>query len=405
MNCQRCVLSLLRRGSLQSNQASRFSSLLLLILIAIVGVFTLDVYLPGIPAMANQFGVSIREVTYTFTAFSLVFAITQLFHGSFSDLFGRKPILIVGLSFAALATFICIYAQSYEILFLARILQAVGISAFVVVNAIIRDLYTGAKAVQVRTLVATASGISISIAPTVGGALQGRFGWQGGFIASLILITAALLYVVVFFRESNLKKSNSHSFTTLAMSYRTLFQSEGYLSHVIMAMLAYTVHFTFIIMSATIFIQLLGATPIIFGYLMITYGVVYFLGGLFAGWIAKKLTILRLIQLGSYLIGIGGLMMLISFATLYHGASQALVPMAIITVGVTLVRAAAITGALAPIPTQAGQGSAGLNLVQFSVSALIATGISNFDDKPQLSIALLAVTCAILIGYLRRKIA
>ncbi len=380
------------------------STLFLLLLIAVVGVFTLDVYLPGMPAMAANFNVSLTQITYTFTAFSVVFAITQLVHGTLSDVFGRKPVVMAGLTIAAAATYLCIKAPTYETLFAARILQAVGISAFVVVNAIIRDLYTGVKAVQVRTMVAMASGISISIAPTVGGLLQSHFDWQGGFIASLFLIMAALLYATLFFNESNAKRHNAGlGFLGLIKSYISLFSDRMYVTHILQAMLAYTVHFSFIILSSKIFIELLGKTPLVFGYLMIFYGGVYFVCGLLSTWIAKKLSIPSLIKLGGTSIGLGGILMLALSWIADIGSWQVLVPMAVITLGVTTARASAITGALAPIPSQAGQGSAGLNLIQFAISAMIATLVSKYGSDPQLSISLLAITSSILIIFLTKR--
>lgn len=381
------------------------STIILLVLIAIVGVFTLDVYLPGMPSMAEQFGVSLTDITYTFTAFSVVFAFSQLFHGTLSDVVGRKPIIVSGLAIAAVATFFCINAKSYESLLACRVLQALGISAFVVVNAIIRDLYTGARAVQVRTLVATASGISISIAPTIGGLLQDRFSWQGGFIASLLLIVIALIYALLGFKESNVNRSNERMrMNQIISSYAELFLNRSYLIHITLAMLAYTVHFSFIILSANIFIELLGATPLVFGYLMFVYGGVYFMSGLLSTWLAKKLSIITLIKLGGSCIGIGGILMLTLLLTVSAGAWQILLPMAVMTVGITMARASAITGALAPIPEKAGQGAAGLNLIQFALSAVVATAISKLGSSPQLSISLLAITSAISINYLIKRV-
>lgn len=380
------------------------STLILLLLIAVVGVFTLDVYLPGMTSMAAQFDVSLTQITYTFTAFSVVFAVTQLVHGTLSDVLGRKPIVLGGLAIAAVATLLCIKADTYQSLFAARILQAIGISAFVVVNAIIRDLYTGVRAVQIRTLVATASGISISIAPTVGGLLQSTYDWQGGFIASLILISITLIYAMLFFNETNVNRGAvALSKSELMKSYAKLFSNRLYLIHVMQAMLAYTVHFSFIIMSAKIFMEVLGNSPIAFGYLMIFYGGVYFLCGLASTWIARKLSIPSLIKVGGLSIGLGGILMLILLMLVDASSWQVLLPMAVITLGVTMARASAITGALAPIPSQAGQGAAGLNLVQFALSALIATLVSKYGSDPQLSISLLAIASSLLIIQLTKK--
>ena len=359
-------------------------TIFLLMLIAVVGVFTLDVYLPGMPSMAAQFDVSLTQITYTFTAFSIVFAVTQLVNGALSDVIGRKPVVIGGLMIAAVATLCCINANTYWSLLSARLLQAVGISAFVVVNAIIRDLYTGVKAVQVRALVATASGVSLSIAPTVGGLLQDTYDWQGGFIVSLLLIIITLVYAAVFFEESNLRRSNAPlKIGDQIKSYLPLFSGRTYVTHVVQAMLAYTVHFSFIILSAKIFIEQLGKTPEVFGFLMIFYGAVYFMCGLTATWLAKKISSSSLIKLGGHAIGLGGALMLMIFLSVDAGSWQVLLPMAVITLGVTMTRASAITGALAPIPSQAGQGAAGLNLVQFAMAAIIATLVSKYGNDPQ----------------------
>lgn len=374
------------------------TTLILLGLIAVVGVFTLDVYLPGMPAMADQFDVSIDQICRTFTAFSIVFAISQLFYGALSDYIGRKPVLVTGLFISAIATILCIYAKSYESLFYARILQASGIAVFVVLNAIIRDLYTGTMAVQIRAYVNTISGISISIAPTIGGLLLTRFNWQGGFIASLILILITLAYTLLFYSESNQNRfQNKPTLTKLTKTYFSLFSNMHYSVYVLMCTLAYTVHFSYIIMSAKIFINLLGFTPLVFGYLMFIYGGVYFASGLITTYLSKNISISNLIKLGGTCIGLGGVSMFVFSLNMSMHTVGVLLPMTFMTLGITAARAAAITGALTPIPEQAGQGAAGLNLVQFMFAALIATFISEIGTHPNITLALLGMTCSSLI--------
>lgn len=373
-------------------------TIILLGLLAIVGVFTLDVYLPGMPSMAQEFGVSISQISFTFISFSIIFAISQLFHGPLSDRIGRKPVLLGGLFTAAIATLFCIRSKNYEVLLAARILQAIGISVFVVVNAIIRDLCIGNSAVQLRTFVTTMSGISISIAPTIGGMLQKNFSWRGGFIASFVLISIAFIYVVIFFPESNANHTNtSFRLTLFVKSYLQLFSNKNYFLYAAIATLAYTVHFSFIIMSANVFIDLLGFTPLTFGYLMFVYGGVYFLSGIFAVIVSRKLPISVLIKRGGLFIGMGGLLMLVLSLITSLNVFQILLPMSLMTIGITIVRSAAATGALAPIPENAGQGAAGLNLMQFMLSAFIATGVSQLGGQPQLSLALLATISAVII--------
>jgi len=375
-----------------------FSTIFLLGLIAVVGVFTLDVYLPGMPAMAKDFSVTIDDISFTFAIFSIIFAITQLFYGVISDYIGRKPILILGLTLAAVATTFCIFAKNYEIFLAARIIQAIGISAFVVVNAIIRDLYVGTIAIQTRTFVTTASVISISIAPTIGGLLQKYLSWQGGFIASLILIMIALICTILFFKESNHTKIQTQlNLMTFIKSYLKMFRNGHYITHVLSATLAYTIHFAFIIMSAKIFIELLGFSPLGFGYLMFIYGGMYFISGLFSASIAKRFSTSHLISIGGIFIFMGGIIMAGISAFIPLNVWIVLIPMTLMTIGITLIRASATTGALSTLHENAGQGAAGLNLYQFILSAIIAMAVNECSYPPQVSLSLLATLCALTI--------
>ena len=81
-----------------------------------------------------------------------------------------------------------------------------------------------------------------------------------------------------------------------------------------------------------------------------------------------------------------------------------LVPMGVMTIGITIVRATATTGALAQIPAQAGQGAAGLNLLQFMVSAIIATMASAFGEHYIALLSLIGVISAAMILILMRPV-
>lgn len=375
-------------------EINNYSTIILLGLIAIVGVFTLDVYLPGIPSMANEYNVSIPQICLTFTGFSIVFSVFQIFYGVMSDYYGRKPILLIGLFMAGLASLLCMQANNFNTFFAFRLMQALGISVFVVLNAIIRDLYINTQAIRVRTYVTIVSGI----APSIGGLLENKFGWRGGFEASLLLIVIAFLYTSMFFAESN-KILERKKFRTknIVNSYYALISQKDYLTNILMVTLAYTVHFSFIILSAQIFIKQLEFTPLNFGYLMFIYGFIYFLSGLVTSSLAKKVSIPSLLKFGSLLLLLGGMLLLGLTFIFSANVWNILIPISFSTVGLIAIRVAATTAALAPIPEKAGQGAACLNLFQFMFSALIATSITRVNLQPQLSIGMLTILCAVSI--------
>ena len=112
--------------------------LLLVAALAAVGPVSIDMYLPGFPAIEREFGV--RGVETTMAAYLVGIAVSQLFYGPISDRFGRKPPLYFGFALYALGAAGCALASSMPALTLMRVVQALGGSAgFVIGRAIVRD--------------------------------------------------------------------------------------------------------------------------------------------------------------------------------------------------------------------------------------------------------------------------
>ena len=112
--------------------------LLLVAAMAAVGPVSIDMYLPGFPAIEREFGV--RGVETTMAAYLVGIAVSQLFYGPISDRFGRKPPLYFGFALYAIGAAGCALAGSMSALTLLRVVQALGGSAgFVIGRAIVRD--------------------------------------------------------------------------------------------------------------------------------------------------------------------------------------------------------------------------------------------------------------------------
>ena len=94
-----------------------------------------------------------------------------------------------------MATVLCAVANSIELLILARALQAAGGSgAIVVVRAIVRDLYSGARAGRELSMMGTIMALAPIIAPLIGGALHAGFGWRANFlVATVVGVTAGVI--------------------------------------------------------------------------------------------------------------------------------------------------------------------------------------------------------------------
>lgn len=168
----------------------------LIVLLGILSAFvplSTDIYLPALPAMTSYFSVPQSIVNLTLILFFVFFALGTLFWGPFSDKYGRKPILLIGLIMYVIASVLCAASLSVYLLILFRALQAFGGSAAsVVATAIVKDVYSGKKRESVLALVQSMVVISPACAPVLGAVLLRVTSWRGVFLVQMIIGCVAL---------------------------------------------------------------------------------------------------------------------------------------------------------------------------------------------------------------------
>ena len=124
-----------------------FALTVLLAALSAIGPLTTDMYLPSLPDIARLLNASTAQVQLTVSAYLLGFAFGQIFYGPLADRHGRKPVLLGAVALYCAASLACALSTSIEMLIAARALQALGGSGGIVLaRAIVRDLYSGARA-------------------------------------------------------------------------------------------------------------------------------------------------------------------------------------------------------------------------------------------------------------------
>lgn len=167
-------------------------------LLVALGPLTIDMYLPALPQIADDYAVSSSVVQLTLTGTLAGLALGQLIIGPLSDSLGRRRPLMAGIVLHMLASLLCLVAPNIVVLGIARSLQGVGAAATMVVAlAIVGDLFTDSTAATVMSRLMLVLGVAPVVAPSLGAAVLLRFSWHWVFavlvvLAGLLLLLAAL---------------------------------------------------------------------------------------------------------------------------------------------------------------------------------------------------------------------
>lgn len=175
--------------------AGMFRSAVVLGLMAVVGPFAIDMYLPALPAIEAELETSTAAAQMTLTAYFIAFGIAQLVYGPVADQVGRKPPLYVGLAIFIIGSLGCALAPSISWLIAFRFLQGVGGAVVMVVpRAIIRDMHTGVAATRLMAMIMLVISVSPMLAPLAGSGLIFFWSWRAIF---LVLCGTALLSLLL----------------------------------------------------------------------------------------------------------------------------------------------------------------------------------------------------------------
>ena len=213
------------------HRTPRWLFALLLAALATIGPFAVDTYMPAFGGMSQDLHATTLEMQQTLSVYLGTFAFMFLFHGALSDSYGRKPVILVGLSIFAIASVGCALSQSIGQLIFFRALQGASVGAGMVVGrAMIRDLFDNTEAQKMMSMVTLWFGLAPAVAPILGGHLYTWFGWQSifWFMAAITLI---LMVMSHFGFHETLPEERRHSFRPrpLLLGYREVGASPKFL--------------------------------------------------------------------------------------------------------------------------------------------------------------------------------
>ena len=232
-------------------------------LLAAVGPFAIDMYIPALPSLAADLGTSIAAAQMTLTVFFIAFGVCQIAYGPVSDMVGRKPPLYFGLALFIIGSIGCAAAPSIAWLIFFRFIQGIGASSVMVIpRAIIRDLHTGIEATRLMALVMLVISVSPMLAPLTGSGLILAFGWRAVFVAITVAAVAGLVLLAALLPETRPPAERIRiSLANMLEGFAVLLRDRRFLGLTFIGALGMSSFFAFLASSSFIYIDHFGLTP------------------------------------------------------------------------------------------------------------------------------------------------
>ena len=231
--------------------------IILLGILAAIGPFTIDMYLPAFGRIADALGTDESRVAFTLTSYFFGIAIGQLIYGPIVDKYGRKKPLLFGLFLYAVSAVGCALSSSIEIMIVMRLFQALGGCVGMVASvSIISDVYQVDQRARAFSSIMLVMGIAPLIAPSLGSLIVSNASWEYIFYFLAAFSTLVWLLIYVFLPEtSRYMHRNPLKIKTVANSYKLVLQNKVFLNYTLAGSLSMAILFAYISAASFIFLN------------------------------------------------------------------------------------------------------------------------------------------------------
>ncbi|MCH7413700.1 Bcr/CflA family multidrug efflux MFS transporter [Belliella sp. R4-6] len=386
-----------------------FVIILILGALSTISPFSIDMYLPGFPAMAKDLGVSISKIQLSLTSYLVGIAIGQLFYGPLLDKYGRKKPLVLGMLIYIIASILCAYAASVENLIIMRFLQAIGgCVGMVAAQALVRDIFPINKTAQVLALLTLVIAVSPMIAPTVGGYMTAHFHWHSVFLV-LAAITAVILLAAVFYLPEGAapEKNLSLNPVKVFVNYKSVLKQRQFLTYMLAGGIAGAAPFAYIAGSANVFMNIYQVTEqeygLIFGFLAFAM-----IGSTQLNhYLLKKFSSREIIQFSLIYQTLTGLFLILGLWLNIFNVQGLVITMFVFLTAHGLNQPNAAALSLAPFAKSAGSASALLGSMRMAMGGIVSATVSFIHNGTAMPMVIMMALCAfggLITVLLDRKI-
>ncbi|HBA6622588.1 TPA: Bcr/CflA family multidrug efflux MFS transporter [Escherichia coli] len=370
--------------------------------LSVLGFLATDMYLPAFAAIQADLQTPASAVSASLSLFLAGFAAAQLLWGPLSDRYGRKPVLLIGLTIFALGSLGILWVENAATLLVLRFVQAVGVCAAAVIwQALVTDYYPSQKVNRIFATIMPLVGLSPALAPLLGSWLLVHFSWQAIF-ATLFAITVVLILPIFWLKPTTKARNNSQD----GLTFTDLLRSKTYRGNVLIYAACSASFFAWLTGSPFILSEM-GYSPTVIGLSYVPQTIAFLIGGYgcraaLQKWQGKQLLpwLLVLFAVSVIATWAAGFISHVSLV-------EILIPFCVMAIANGAIYPIVVAQALRPFPHATGRAAALQNTLQlglcFLASLVVSWLISISTPLLTTTSVMLSTVVLVALGYMMQR--
>lgn len=378
-----------------------FFTLLLLISFASVNAV---LFTPGLPNLAQFFGISVDTAQQTISWFLVGYALGQLLYGPIANRFGRKPALYSGIIIQMLSSLLCVFSgiiHAFWLLVLARFLLALGSGVGLKMTfTLVNECYEPKIASQKISYLILAFAITPGLSVALGGILNQHFGWTSCFYAGALYGLILLLFVTRLPETQKILNLNALKLHHLWRGYSDQFKNSKVIASGLLMAGPASFVYVFAALAPFIAISIFGMSSAEYGFANILPSFGLICGSLVGAQLSKRYPMELIIRYGILIATAGVVLLFVAMLLKLSVLFSLFSPMIIIYFGASFIMANASTIAISQVSDKA-HASAVMNFINMGTATIVVLSLGLFPTKALLLPSVYFVLCVAMIGVFK----
>lgn len=370
--------------------------------LSVLGFLATDMYLPAFAAIQADLQTPASAVSASLSLFLAGFAAAQLLWGPLSDRYGRKPVLLIGLTIFALGSLGMLWVENAATLLVLRFVQAVGVCAAAVIwQALVTDYYPSQKVNRIFATIMPLVGLSPALAPLLGSWLLVHFSWQAIF-ATLFAITVVLILPIFWLKPTTKARNNSQD----GLTFTDLLRSKTYRGNVLIYAACSASFFAWLTGSPFILSEM-GYSPAVIGLSYVPQTIAFLIGGYGCRAALQKWQGEQLLPWLLVLFAVSVIATWAAGFISHVSLVEILIPFCVMAIANGAIYPIVVAQALRPFPHATGRAAALQNTLQlglcFLASLVVSWLISISTPLLTTTSVMLSTVVLVALGYMMQR--